>query len=132
MTFETGMIIILIIGFFMCFKNIIYGEALMAIYLLATDLSEKTKLHEVYCLMIAAIVAIIFCVIMYKIKVLRYVLSLGISIAFARMIWTDAHARMDNTWSIFWTILSFVIMIGLHVMGYERMKEDIADEGNQK
>ena len=44
----------------------------------------------------------------------------------------DAHARMDNTWSIFWTILSFVIMIGLHVMGYERMKEDIADEGNQK
>ena len=77
MTFETGMIIILIIGFFMCFKNIIYGEALMAIYLLATDLSEKTKLHEVYCLMIAAIVAIIFCVIMYKIKVLRYVLSLG-------------------------------------------------------
>lgn len=52
--------------------------------------------------MIAAIVAIIFCVIMYKIKVLRYVLSLGISIAFAWMIWTDAHARMDNTWSIFW------------------------------
>ena len=42
MTFETGMIIILIIGFFMCFKNIIYGEALMAIYLLATELSEKT------------------------------------------------------------------------------------------
>ena len=70
--------------------------------------------------------------IMYKIRALRYVLSLGISIAFAWMIWTDAHARMDNTWSIFWTILSFVIMIGLHVMGYERMKEDIADEGNQK
>ena len=73
MTFETGMIIILIIGFFMCFKNIIYGEALMAIYLLATELSEKTKLHEVYCLIIAAIVAIIFCMIMYKISAfIRY------------------------------------------------------------
>ena len=45
------------------------------------------------------------------------------NVGIAYLVWYEAHAKLDFTWSLFGTALTFLVVQGMHVAGYKHIKE---------
>ena len=123
---------IMVFGVFGCLKNIIYGETAIAFAITTFALDKLNIMHQVYSLLLGILVAGIFYMAISRVKILRYILSTVISVGIAYLVWYEAHAKLDFTWSLFGTALTFLVVQGMHVAGYKHIKETLVEKTEMK
>lgn len=118
-TFCVVMSIIAIMSLGACFYNIIIGEAGLILLFLTMLLAETEKIHPVYCILIGLAAAVMFGVLVYKFYILA---SLLISAGTSAAVWISSHKKLDTEWSVFLTVLAFLIMFGMHAYAREKLE----------
>lgn len=54
------------------------------------------------------------------------------NVGIAYLVWYEAHAKLDFTWSLFGTALTFLVVQGMHVAGYKHIKESLVEKTEMK
>lgn len=127
MKFEIVLLLVLAFGICLCIKNIIYGESIIIFSSIALALNGWKEIHSVYCLLLGALGAVIFYIAISRIRILRYLMSLLISGGLALIMWYDLAYKenINFTWVVFWSVFTFILVLGMHIAGYEHIKESL-------
>ncbi|MBC5666731.1 hypothetical protein H8S00_01805 [Eubacterium sp. BX4] len=115
------------LGLLLCLYDIIQGEAVIIFSFIALELKTEKVMHPAFCVIVGIVVAVLFVILMYHVKIVRYVLSVVLSGVVAALVWYEAHTKLDKTWTIVLTVVGFIIALGLHGYSYYREMGDTSD-----
>lgn len=108
------------LGLLLCLYDIIQGEAVIIFSFIALELKAEKVMHPAFCVIVGIVVAVLFVILMYHVKIVTYVLSVVLSGVVAALVWYETHTRLDRTWTIVLTVVGFIIALGLHAYSYYR------------
>ncbi len=108
-----------------CLKNIIIGESVMVFSIVSLSISELKIMHPAMGVAIGIIAGLLLYTLIITFRAVRYILTVLFSAGFSALIWFScSEDNVDKGWTIFWTVLVFVVAICLHVAAWQSILDE--------